>query len=154
MQLEHEKCLEIMFRSNAHIEPSLVRTDGRTDGRTYGRTYGNSPLCPTGHRPFGVAAQKQLCLQLVMEVRIFNSAPWNFAGQNRSFFAVCNFFQNWSIWSQSQMASFFSSKLAWYSLYHSVTLYHFFLSCSILRLRLNAFKVCYFQALWELRLTS
>ena len=32
--------------------------DGRTDGRTYGRTSGNSPLCPTGHRPFGAAAQK------------------------------------------------------------------------------------------------
>ena len=24
MQLEHEKCLEIMFRSNAYIEPSLM----------------------------------------------------------------------------------------------------------------------------------
>ena len=34
------------------------RTDGRTDGRRYGRTYKNSPLCPTGHRPFGAAAQK------------------------------------------------------------------------------------------------
>ena len=34
------------------------RTDGRTDVRTYGRTYGNSPLCPTGLRPFGAAAQK------------------------------------------------------------------------------------------------
>ena len=32
--------------------------DGHTDVRTYGRTYGNSPLCPTGHRPFGAAAQK------------------------------------------------------------------------------------------------
>ena len=31
---------------------------GETDRRTDGRTYGNSPLCPTGHRPFGVAAQK------------------------------------------------------------------------------------------------
>ena len=29
-----------------------------TDGQTDGRTYGNSPLCPTGHRPFGAAAQK------------------------------------------------------------------------------------------------
>ena len=35
------------------------RTDGRTDVRTYGRTSGNSPLCPTGHRPFGAAAQKR-----------------------------------------------------------------------------------------------
>ena len=32
--------------------------DGRKDGRTEGRTSGNSPLCPTGHRPFGAAAQK------------------------------------------------------------------------------------------------
>ena len=32
--------------------------DGRTDVRMYGQTYGNSPLCPTGHRPFGAAAQK------------------------------------------------------------------------------------------------
>ena len=28
------------------------------DGHTDGRTCGNSPLCPTGHRPFGAAAQK------------------------------------------------------------------------------------------------
>ena len=34
------------------------RMDGRTDGRKDGRTSGNSPLCPTGHRPFGAAAQK------------------------------------------------------------------------------------------------
>ena len=33
-------------------------TDGRTDGRTEGRTSRNAPLCPTGHRPFGAAAQK------------------------------------------------------------------------------------------------
>ena len=30
----------------------------RTDIRTDGRMSGNSPLCPTGHRPFGAAAQK------------------------------------------------------------------------------------------------
>ena len=35
------------------------RTDGRKDGRKDGRTSGNSPLCPTGHRPFGAAAQKR-----------------------------------------------------------------------------------------------
>ena len=29
------------------------------DVRTDVRTSGNSPLCPTGHRPFGAAAQKQ-----------------------------------------------------------------------------------------------
>ena len=34
-------------------------TDGCTDGRTYRRhTSGNSPLYPTGHRPFGATAQK------------------------------------------------------------------------------------------------
>ena len=38
-----------------------VRKDGRTEGRTEGRTSGNSPLCPTGHRPFGAAAQKGSC---------------------------------------------------------------------------------------------
>ena len=31
---------------------------GRTDGQMDGWTSGNSPLCPTGHRPFGAAAQK------------------------------------------------------------------------------------------------
>ena len=35
-----------------------VRKDGRTEGRTDRRTSGNSPLCPTGHRPFGAAAKK------------------------------------------------------------------------------------------------
>ena len=34
------------------------RGGGGTEGRTEGRTSGNSPLCPTGHRPFGAAAQK------------------------------------------------------------------------------------------------
>ena len=34
------------------------RGGGWKDGRTEGRTSGNSPLCPTGHRPFGAAAQK------------------------------------------------------------------------------------------------
>ena len=28
------------------------------DVRKDGQTSGNSPLCPTGHRPFGAAAQK------------------------------------------------------------------------------------------------
>ena len=32
-----------------------------------GRTYGNSPLCPTGHRPFGAAAQKGKKLWLKVE---------------------------------------------------------------------------------------
>ena len=34
------------------------RTDRRTDGQKDGQTSGNSPLCSTGHRPFGAAAQK------------------------------------------------------------------------------------------------
>ena len=38
------------------LQASGGGTDGRTDVRTYGRTYGNSPLCSTGHRPFGAAA--------------------------------------------------------------------------------------------------
>ena len=44
----------MLFNGNLRIESS----GGGTDVRTYGRTYGNSPLCPTGHRPFGAAAQK------------------------------------------------------------------------------------------------
>ena len=35
-----------------------LRLDGRKDRRTEGWTDGNSPLCLTGHRPFGAAAQK------------------------------------------------------------------------------------------------
>ena len=31
----------------------------RTDGQINGRTSGNSPLRPTGYRPFGAAAQKE-----------------------------------------------------------------------------------------------
>ena len=35
------------------------RTEGRKDGRTEGLTdISKFPLCPTGHRPFGAAAQK------------------------------------------------------------------------------------------------
>ena len=34
---------------------------GLGGGRTYVWTSGNSPLCPTGHRPFGAAAQKVKC---------------------------------------------------------------------------------------------
>ena len=34
------------------------RTEERLDGRMDGRTSGNSPLCSTGHRPSGAAAQK------------------------------------------------------------------------------------------------
>ena len=32
---------------------------GGMDGWTDGRSSGNLPLCPTGHRPFGAAAQKR-----------------------------------------------------------------------------------------------
>ena len=34
------------------------KIDGRKDGQTEGRMSQNSPLCPTGHRPFGATAQK------------------------------------------------------------------------------------------------
>ena len=37
--------------------PSSLR-GRRTDRRRYERTSGNSTLCPTGHQPFGAAAQK------------------------------------------------------------------------------------------------
>ena len=42
----------------ADLGPERGLGGGRTDGRTDVRTSGNSPLCPTGHRPFGAAAQK------------------------------------------------------------------------------------------------
>ena len=42
----------------ADLKPDL-KPGGRTDRRTDGRTSVNSPLCPTGHRPFGAAAQKK-----------------------------------------------------------------------------------------------
>ena len=35
-----------------------VMTRGHTDGQMDRLTSGNSPLCPTGRRPFGAAAQK------------------------------------------------------------------------------------------------
>ena len=40
------------------FEAQKLQLGGGTDGWTYGRTSGNSPLCPTGHWPFGAAAQK------------------------------------------------------------------------------------------------
>ena len=41
---------------SADLEPQWP--SGEMDGWTEGRTSGNSPLCPTGHRPIGAAAQK------------------------------------------------------------------------------------------------
>ena len=50
----------MLFNGNLRFEKLRgMGGDGRTDGRTYGRTYGICPLCPTGHRPFGAAAQKE-----------------------------------------------------------------------------------------------
>ena len=43
-------------RLDEGLRPLKGGTEGRTDGRTDGRTYGNSPLCSTGHQPFGAAA--------------------------------------------------------------------------------------------------
>ena len=40
---------------------------GRTYGRTDVRRSGNSPLCPTGHRPFEAAAQKGFDKVIVKE---------------------------------------------------------------------------------------
>ena len=49
------------------------RMEGRTDGRTDGRTSGNSPLCPTGHRPFEAAAQKGRKELMIMQLPKENS---------------------------------------------------------------------------------
>ena len=46
------------------------QTYGRTDGHTDGRTSGNSPLCPTGHRPFGAAAQKVFIQTVLLKVNL------------------------------------------------------------------------------------
>ena len=43
----------MLFNGNLRIEKL-----GGGDVRTDVRTSGNSPLCPTGHQPFGAAAQK------------------------------------------------------------------------------------------------
>ena len=52
----------MLFNGNLRLEKLQGGRDGwtdrRTDGCTYLRTSGNSPLCPTGHRPFGAATQK------------------------------------------------------------------------------------------------
>ena len=53
------------------------------DGRMDGRTYENSPLCPTGHRPFGAAAQKvvlklkvpEFFLQNLIPLLVYNQGP-------------------------------------------------------------------------------
>ena len=47
-QKSEEKCL---------FQVSMAK--GGVYGRTDGRTSGNSALCPTGHWPFGAAAQKE-----------------------------------------------------------------------------------------------
>ena len=44
----------------ADLGPERGLGEGHMDVRTDVRTSGNSPLCPTGHRPFGAAAQKAL----------------------------------------------------------------------------------------------
>ena len=61
----HTPCLYTNTRTQKNTSKTLVFplfdlcvTDGRMDGRTDGRMSGNSPLCPTGHWPFGAAAQK------------------------------------------------------------------------------------------------
>ena len=43
------------------------KTDGRKDGRTEGPTSRNAPLCPTGHRPLGAAAQKGTPIYILLK---------------------------------------------------------------------------------------
>ena len=45
-----------------------------------GWTSGNSPLCPTGHRPFGAAAQKETVREIVINL-FFSALMKNEAGQ-------------------------------------------------------------------------
>ena len=42
--------------------------DGRTEGWKDGQTSRNSPLRPTGHRPFGAAAQKVVMTPTVVKL--------------------------------------------------------------------------------------
>ena len=74
--------LSMLFNGNLKLE-KLRRggTYGRMYGWTYGRTYGNSPLCPTGHRPFGAAALLSLqyftwSLQAGYRVPLTMCDPW------------------------------------------------------------------------------
>ena len=53
-----EKADMRLKRADLGPERSLGRRGGRTDVCTDRLTSGNSPLCPTGRRPFGAAAQK------------------------------------------------------------------------------------------------
>ena len=53
--------------------------------------------------------KNQQCLQLVIEVRKLDSAPWNFAGQNRSLIDLSCLKAKWH--------HFLVSKLTWYSMY-------------------------------------
>ena len=41
---------------------------GRKDRKMEGQTSRNSPLCPTGHRPFGAAAQKSLLQRIFLTI--------------------------------------------------------------------------------------
>ena len=70
--------------------------DGRKDRRMDGRTYGNSPLCPTGHRLFGAAAQKGRLRGLFARTTIkelFSSAE----SQNESLRVTRNLRKKWEI---------------------------------------------------------
>ena len=54
----------MLFNGNLRLEklPGGGRMEGPTEGRKEGRTSRNSPLCSTGHRPFGAAALLSLHL--------------------------------------------------------------------------------------------
>merc|ERR1712074_174153 len=46
------------------------------------RTYGNSPLCLTGHRPFGVAAQK--VEEIFMQTKAIKPGRKSFSSRKKS----------------------------------------------------------------------
>ena len=56
-------------RVNLRLEKLPGGTNGWTDVWMDGRTYGISALCPTGHRPFGAAAQKGNCEDEMKKVK-------------------------------------------------------------------------------------
>ena len=52
MQMGHEKCLEIMFHSNAQIEPTLLYRDRQRDTETETETEERAGRSVGGNDPF------------------------------------------------------------------------------------------------------
>ena len=85
----------MLFNGNLRLE-KLGGMYRRMDGPSYGQTYGNSPLCPTGHRLFGAAAQKGRLRGLFARTTIkelFSSAE----SQNESLRVTRNLRKKWEI---------------------------------------------------------